>query len=764
MGHLLAPPPVSRPLAEATRRHLPSVLAAVRSGAAAAVVGLLVLGVPIVLLWVASPRMNETLDESLHTAASLWFAAHGAPMVRTSTVDGSSVAVGLTPLLLCAVPGRLLFRAGAGRGADDARERGPYEWLLELAGVVVGYVGVAGAFAASAATGALRVAPLVGLAWTLLAAVAVGGAGVWRACGGTAGLLGGLDEGEPWQARRWERWLHALVPARERTSGPRQLGPAVAGDAGRGGIRPGAEQGWRLPGLIRHRAAERVTDWLRVNCPRGGSTALRAAAAAACALAGGGAVLVAVGLVRGAGRLGASVSGLTLDMSGAVSLLLLSVVLVPNAVVWAASYATGAGFAVGAGHLVAPVGGAGTPPLPAFPLLAAVPQGHPGVALGWLPALVPAAAAAVLGLFVGHRAAAGVVPVAAAGRTSTSGARGERPDGRERRRWFGRRRTGREEAEGGDEARAGDARGGGAAGGGVWRGLFGGRRPEPDAQVVQRPASGPLADRRQDGRTSGGARRGLFGWRSRPDSAAESQSQSQRQSQEQPRGDARGAWPYGIPADPRVGQSRQPADPDASSAGPRRGWFGLKRLVSGPGGQVSTYGSPPPPTPTPPQQEPLAGWLTMIRKRAAAWRPWPFRASTSAEASPSAVAATQAGAAGWPSLADPSWSAGPVPVRTSRWSWLPWARRHRERHGGWSVLGTLVVSLLAVVTLAGIAAVAAALASGPIGAGSYRTFGPAPLRTGIAVLAWSAAIGPSLALIARHRTIHHRRHPTPHQD
>ena len=62
---------------------------------------------------------------------------------------------------------------------------------------------------------------------------------------------------------------------------------------------------------------------------------------------------------------------------GGVLLLLLGLACVPNAVLWATSYAVGPGFAVGGGTVVSPVGvEAGA--VPAFPLLAALPQ--PGAA------------------------------------------------------------------------------------------------------------------------------------------------------------------------------------------------------------------------------------------------------------------------------------------------------------------------------------------------------------------------------------------------
>jgi hypothetical protein len=71
---------------------------------------------------------------------------------------------------------------------------------------------------------------------------------------------------------------------------------------------------------------------------------------------------------------------------GAVLLLLAQLAYVPNAIVWAISFMLGPGFAFGTGTVVAPTGSA-LGALPAFPMLASMPQGlHSGA-----PALLSAA-------------------------------------------------------------------------------------------------------------------------------------------------------------------------------------------------------------------------------------------------------------------------------------------------------------------------------------------------------------------------------------
>jgi hypothetical protein len=72
---------------------------------------------------------------------------------------------------------------------------------------------------------------------------------------------------------------------------------------------------------------------------------------------------------------------------GTVLLLLLQVGYVPNAILWAIAFALGPGFAFGAGTVVAPTGAA-LGPLPAVPLLAALPPGVHAAMPAWLAPVV----------------------------------------------------------------------------------------------------------------------------------------------------------------------------------------------------------------------------------------------------------------------------------------------------------------------------------------------------------------------------------------
>ncbi|MFE0215197.1 DUF6350 family protein, partial [Streptomyces sp. NPDC059001] len=124
--------------------------------------------------------------------------------------------------------------------------------------------------------------------------------------------------------------------------------------------------------------------------------AFRAAGLTVAVLAGGGALIVGASLVVHAGAAQEAFTRLAHDWQGRFALLLLVLALMPNAAVWAASYGLGPGFVLGTGATATPLGLAGTPALPPFPLLAAVPLDRSGIPLGLAAAVVPLAAGLTL--------------------------------------------------------------------------------------------------------------------------------------------------------------------------------------------------------------------------------------------------------------------------------------------------------------------------------------------------------------------------------
>lgn len=161
-----------------------------------------------------------------------------------------------------------------------------------------------------------------------------------------------------------------------------------------------------LPAVVTGAAGAGV--WTALGRPlpgqRQAAAALRAAGLGTLTLLGGGAVAAAVSLAWHAGRAQASFEGLAGEWSGRVTVLLLVLALLPNMAVWGAAYGLGPGFTLGTGALATPLGLAGDPAVPPFPLLAALPAEGRGTWVHWATAAVPLAAAVVQGGCVGRAA------------------------------------------------------------------------------------------------------------------------------------------------------------------------------------------------------------------------------------------------------------------------------------------------------------------------------------------------------------------------
>ncbi|MDK0521645.1 DUF6350 family protein [Streptomyces sp. ML-6] len=330
------------PPAESHRSTAP--LFALLRGAVAAGLGLGSLTVLVLVLWICSPDPESSSGGALHTAAGLWLLAHGAELIRTDTLSGVPAPIGLVPLLLTVVPVRLVHRAVRDALADE--ERPASSTRVTFLMTVGGYLLVGAAVAVYARGGGeLSVRPMSLLLPSAVVVMGAAAAGVRTVAGRPAGPL--------------PSWV------------PVRLHEALA------------------PGRFGERAR----------------TACRSAAAGAAVLLGGGALLVAVALVRHAESVQQSFGRLAGDGAGQVSVLLLALVLVPNAAVWAAAYGLGPGFALGTASTVTPIAFSGSPALPAFPLLAAVPAEGPGTAPNWAAGVVPVAAGATIAWFTVHRAA-----------------------------------------------------------------------------------------------------------------------------------------------------------------------------------------------------------------------------------------------------------------------------------------------------------------------------------------------------------------------
>jgi hypothetical protein len=153
--------------------------------------------------------------------------------------------------------------------------------------------------------------------------------------------------------------------------------------------------------------ARRVPPWL--------PAVTRAVLTGVGALVAAGSALLLVALVWHAGRFAELVGALQPGLVGTVILLLGCLLLAPNGALWAVAYAAGPGFAVGAGTGISPFG-ATLGPVPAVPLLAALPgDGTPPPAVRAV-LLLPVLAGVLAGWVVGRRLPA----VTGAGRVSAA--------------------------------------------------------------------------------------------------------------------------------------------------------------------------------------------------------------------------------------------------------------------------------------------------------------------------------------------------------
>jgi putative intracellular protease/amidase len=137
-------------------------------------------------------------------------------------------------------------------------------------------------------------------------------------------------------------------------------------------------------------AARALAPWPRLIqlLPARPRSVITAVAGAVGLLVAAGALLAGTALAMHLHEAGLLQDSLGAGWIGTVLLVLLQVGYVPNAVAWAISFTLGPGFSVGVGTIVAPTG-ASLGPLPAFPLLAALPPGvHPAMPAWLAPAVL----------------------------------------------------------------------------------------------------------------------------------------------------------------------------------------------------------------------------------------------------------------------------------------------------------------------------------------------------------------------------------------
>lgn len=304
------------------------------SGASAAVVSLLIIVLPALLAWVASPHSTVGWPRALSVGSCIWLLANGVQL------SAGSAIISLTPLLLAGIP-VVVATIGARQvltQLDDGRQRRWQRWGglrrdVTEAGLafVLSYVAVGVIVAIGTVGDPLSVSVLDAVAGTAV----VGGVSVLAAI--AMEFRGQLGSVAPDLARA----LEARVPVLLRRS-----------------IRPGL--------------------W--------GAAAVFAA----------GLALTLGMVILHLGRIGRLHDALDADPVGVVVLSLGQIAALPNVAIWAASWLAGPGFGLGEGSAI--TWAQSNPGLlPLIPGLGAVPAPGQLPAGLWLSVLVPVGAGALVG-------------------------------------------------------------------------------------------------------------------------------------------------------------------------------------------------------------------------------------------------------------------------------------------------------------------------------------------------------------------------------
>jgi hypothetical protein len=130
------------------------------------------------------------------------------------------------------------------------------------------------------------------------------------------------------------------------------------------------------------------------------STALRGGAAAAAGVILAASMVASVAIAISFARIIGLYESLQTEYLGGVIVTLGQLALLPNIVIWVASWLIGPGFAIGTGSIVGPLG-TQLGPVPVIPLLGALPQSE--LAFGFLGLLVPVVVGFLVGALLGPR-------------------------------------------------------------------------------------------------------------------------------------------------------------------------------------------------------------------------------------------------------------------------------------------------------------------------------------------------------------------------
>jgi hypothetical protein len=304
------------------------------AGASAALLSMLIIALPALVAWVASPQSTVDWPRALSVGSCIWLLANGAPL------SSGPATISLMPLLLTIIP--LVVATMAARRIvmqlDDGRPARFSGWGGLRRDVADAGLTFASSYAA------------VGLVVALATA------------------------GDP---------LHASLPG------------SVVGTAVVGAVSMLAALALEFRGQIGSVAPD-LAGVVEARVPIHLRRAIRPGLWGASAIFGAGVALTLVMVVMHLGRIGRLYDALGADPVGTVMLSLGQLTVLPNVALWAASWMAGPGFGLGEGTAIT-WSHSNPGLLPLIPGLGAVPAPGPLPAGLWFSVLVPVAAGALVG-------------------------------------------------------------------------------------------------------------------------------------------------------------------------------------------------------------------------------------------------------------------------------------------------------------------------------------------------------------------------------
>ncbi|WP_173923627.1 DUF6350 family protein [Agromyces sp. Marseille-P2726] len=308
------------------RRTTIALLAALEASIAA-LIGLGLIVVPLMLLWAMHFELALGGDVLLRAAADVWLLGHGVDLM----VQVDPVTAG---------------RIGLPRAGD------PFPITIALLGFAlitaafgwrIGRRSAAGGHSFTGVVAAIALYAAIGAALALAAGADAARAEVWQGAALPAFVIG----------------LGAVVGATADSLRTESSTDAATSHVRRWLVRIPASLRWCL------------------------AAAARVGAGAALGVLGLAAVLVAVLVAPDYATIAGLYQTLDAGIDGGIALTVAEVALLPNIVVWAASWLLGPGFAIGSDTLVS-TGGTLLGPVPGIPILGALPTGAPALGALWL--------------------------------------------------------------------------------------------------------------------------------------------------------------------------------------------------------------------------------------------------------------------------------------------------------------------------------------------------------------------------------------------